>query len=350
MATTPACPSLSAVVLGLLVAGSAPLVGAEAVTVRPLDADSGVFGGIEVVRRYGIEGPSGLSGSLGWSLIAHRRTLARGEAAFTIKPGGAVDVSIPLQVPPVREGVVLEAELTVSAFGGGVGGEAISHRRSLWIFPRDAFAGRTQWLEKLEVGLFDPRGETAAVFDAAGIPYRRVHRPQAIGAGSRLVVIGEGLAIEEHPGLAAAAFAAAERGTPVLWLAPAAGHFALPGAGGTAAVLPGALAFRDLGAIAEIDRRLDGEGGAGPDRAVAAMAVGSRHGEVVVEIAADAGGWPWFEVHYPPPGAGLIVCGLPLIARWEESPTPRFLLVRLFERLTVPHADPAPSAGASAER
>ena len=343
--------SMGAAVLSLLVMPHVPVAGADGVVVRPQDGDSGLFGGTQVERVYRIEGQREVSAVLGWSLVAHRRTLARGETRFTFKRDGVADVSVPLAVPRVNEGVILPAELTVSVYGAPFSGKAATHRGSLWIYPRDPFAGRSAWLHSLDIVLLDPNGKTAAIFDRTGIPYRRVDRPQELVSEDGLAVVGEGLAIDEHAGLAAAAFAAAQRGISVLWLAPASGHFALPGMGVKAETSEGAqteekdgavkngrpfpseMAFHDLDVLTELDERLDREIWAASGRNARTIAMRCRQANVVLEFGTDEGRWRWFRVQYAEPAAKLVVCGLPLIARWEESPTPRFLLLRILEHL-----------------
>ena len=319
-------------VLGLLAIWNVAVADAEEMTISPRDADSGVFGDTRVERVYRIQGQNQTSAVLGWSLVSQRRILARGETPFTIDSSGSAEVSVPLAVPPVNPGVILKAELKVSVYGGAFEGEAAAHRRPLWIFPRDAFAGRSQWLRSLEIVLFDPAGDTAAVFDRAAIPYRRITRPQQLDSGG-LAVVGEGLAIDQHAGLASAIFTAAQCGKPVLWLAPAAGRFALPGASENSEAIPQAMLFHDLDILAELDERLDRDIWAAPGRGPSLMALRCHQASVVVEIGTGQGDWPWFQMQYAEPAAKLVVCGPPLIASWQESPTPRFLLLRILETL-----------------
>lgn len=322
--------------LGLLAMFCATGAGADRAVVRPLDADSSVFGGTQVKRIYRVEGEAGQSAVLGWSLVADRRTLLRGETPFTIQSNGIADVSVPIAVPPVNEGVVLQAELRVSLYGRGIGGDAVTHQQRISIFPRNAFGDRSRWLRSLEIVLFDPRGETAGVLEQAGIPYRQANRPEELASAGALAVVGEGLSIDEHAGLADAAFAAAQQGTSVLWLAPAAGRVPLPGAHEYGGESPSAMAFRDLSVIAELDGKLDREMWTASAPTPRTMAVRCHQDRVVVEIGTDEEGWPWFQVQYAEPAATLVLFGLPLIARWEESPTPRFLLLRVFEHLHTP--------------
>src|SRR6056297_3117778 len=116
-----------------------------------------------------------------------------------------------------------------------------------------------------------------------------------------------------------AAFTAAQRGTPVLWLAPATGRFALPGANQNEGTFPRAIAFHDLDALAELDRRLDREIWTASGRNARLMAVRCHQAKVVIEVGADETRWPWFQVQYAEPAAKLVVCAVPLITRWQES-------------------------------
>jgi hypothetical protein len=65
-----------------------------------------------------------------------------------------------------------------------------------------------------------------------------------------------------------------------------------------------------------------------------------EEGQLVGKIQADGDAWPWMEAEYPGRRGRLLVCGFGLVRDWDGGPTPRFLLVRLFERLTL--ATPAP--------
>ena len=61
-----------------------------------------------------------------------------------------------LRVPEVKEGLVVAAELSVDVYPSAGGGKLAGHQRRLWIFPEDPFALQTEWLEGLEITLFDP--------------------------------------------------------------------------------------------------------------------------------------------------------------------------------------------------
>jgi hypothetical protein len=50
------------------------------------------------------------------------------------------------------------------------------------------------------------------------------------------------------------------------------------------------------------------------------------------EISAGQHAWPWLEARYQ--RGTLVVCGFRLASHWNDGPTPRFLLARMFEHLT----------------
>ncbi len=296
-------------------------------------ASRNLFGGTDLERAYRIEGPAGAQGRFGWSLTTHRRTWARGETGYVIPSDGVARVAVRTRLPEVHAGVVLSAELSVFIEGDAAGARAVPDRQQLWLYPRDAFAGRTRWLESLDVVLFDPVGGTAAVWDRASLPYRRVERSELLAASEAgLIVIGEGVEPDASEGLAPAVFAAVQRGTPVLWLAPADGRMALPAPGAVPA--PAAWSLRDPGVIAQLDPRLDGESWTGAGVGVQRMALVGEQARVVLAVSPDAGPWVWFRIDYAEPEAMLVVCGLPLIACWDAGPTARFLLVQILEHVT----------------
>lgn len=320
----------AAIMLLAVISATAIVTAGDAVVLLPQDTDPSVFADAQINRTYRVKGQNGLSAVLGWSLVSQQRTLARGEIPFTIKSSGLVDVSVPIMLPPVKPNVILQSDLMISLYGGDLPANTIADRRPLWIYPRDAFADRSAWLRSLEIVLFDPAGNTAAVLDRSAIAYRRISRPQDLDSAGAVAIVGEGVSIRDHTDLAKAAFAAARRGIFVLWLSPAQGHFTLPMAGEHDSPLVTSMAFRDVGVVKELDKRLDSESWAGASRTARTLTLSSRQDEVVVEVATAEGQWSWLQVHYAPSGT-LVLCGLPLIDRWEESPTPRFLLLRILE-------------------
>ncbi len=305
----------------------------EAVRLQADSASRNLFGGTELERAYRIEGPAGARGRFGWSLTTHRRTWSRGETGYVIASEGLARVAVRTRLPAVNEGVVLAAELSVFIEGDAVGTPPVIDRQQLWIYPRDAFAGRTRWLESLDIVLFDPVGATAAVWDRASLPYRRLERSELLAASNAgLIVIGEGAELDASAGVAAAVLAAVQQGTPVLWLAPADGRMALPVPGAVPA--PATLSLRDPGVIAQLDPRWDGESWTEDGGGVQRMTLACEQGQVVLAVSPDAGPWVWFRSDYADPEATLVVCGLPLIARWDAGPTARFLLVQILEHVT----------------
>jgi len=193
--------------VGALFALSAAASAAEAVGLRSLQGWSAVFGDCEATFTYRIEAPDGFSGVAGWSLAVDRRTLARGETAVHAPAGQQAELTVPLRIPPVREGVVLDAELTVSCFGKDAREPAVTHRKAIHIYPRNPFADRAQWLKQRSIALYDPQGKTSQVFDRVGIPHKKLGGAAALEEIDRgLVVIGEGVSLSEHPSLADALF------------------------------------------------------------------------------------------------------------------------------------------------
>lgn len=121
-----------------------------------------------------------------WRLTANQRTLASGELDARGAVDKPADVTIPLRWPKVKEGAVLAAQLTVSV------GE-VRHERAVWVFPRDPFADRREWLKELKLTVFDPPGETVEVFKDNNIPHGRIRSRDALdNVTEGIVVIGEG--------------------------------------------------------------------------------------------------------------------------------------------------------------
>jgi hypothetical protein len=264
-----------------------------------------------------------------WRLHAGAATVQRGEAPGLGRPGDPADVPIALRIPPVHEGTV--AALTLSV------GESVQQR--LWAFPARPFAGREQWLKHLAIHLYDPVGATREQFDRESIPYRDVaHLDPLSDLAQGILVIGEGIALDDVPALVEVATLAAQR-IPVLCLAPASGEFTLPGTD-DAGPPPDALRLEGIGIITALDKRLDATGwppaGTIPHRTIRVEAGRSR---VLGSMADGENGWVWLEAEFPQPGGRFVLCGIRLIEAWETGPTPRYLFARILESIQTPPED-----------
>ena len=213
--------------------GAFSLVAAEPeVRVEPHENWSAVFGESDVKFTFDISSTAAFTGRVNWSLSAKKRTIVRGQEALEFTPDQPASVTVPLRIPPVKEGLIFEAELTLAVYGPEGGQPLGKLVKPIWIYARDPFADRTNWLKERKLVLYDPAGKTAEVFDKAKIPYREMRNIAGLAALEEgLLVIGEGVSLADHRDLGETVCKLAAGGVPVLCLAPADGAFELPGSG-----------------------------------------------------------------------------------------------------------------------
>ena len=299
-------------------------------SVEPAASWSNVFGGKDVQAPFVIRGAAS-PGQATWSLAIGPRQLS-GAAAFDLKK--PTHFSVRVRTPDVKPGVVLKLVLTVTA-RSDLGDALASCDKVLWVFPADPFADRRQWLESLKITLFDPAQTTAALLKKAGLPFKETANVAELAAKTDgLVLVGGGLSFADYPELWPSLTKLAERGVPVLCLAPEAGALRLPSADGAGG--PEAVAFRKAGFIRRLDKRLDDAGWA-PDGKTAARGASlkAEDRQVLAALGKD-GEWPWVELDYPTPGGKLVICGFDFLGKdkWDAGPTPRYLFAELLMYLT----------------
>ena len=309
----------------------------EAVTIEPHEKWSNVFGNQEMELHFTVKSPKALQGRVGWVFAStDKRTFSRGEAPVTAGPEKPATVNVRVMVPPVKDGVILQALLTVAVYGDAPDKPEATIEKNLWIFPPDPFVDRTQWLKDLKLTLFDPKATTAGVLEKMNIPFDDTRNVAALGELSEgLLLIGEEVSFKEDRDLAETMPKVAARGVPVLCLAPAEGVFPLPGTDNRELPEPASLSFRRQDVITELDKRLDAE--AWPPEGelmVNTFVIKAEAGNVVSEIVHGTKGWTWIEVKFPEKKSKLAVCSCRIIRQWDESPTPRFLFARVLERLS----------------
>jgi hypothetical protein len=312
---------LPALIVGIAVAAAR----SEDVTLGIQETWSGFFGGSTQTLHVLAE-PSGAGiKRFGWSLAVDGRVVGRGET-----PADGGSAAIPVNIPAIKEGVVLPAIVSVEALEPVLS----AAEKPVWIFAENAFSGKMEWLKSLHILLFDPDGATAAILEKTDIPFTAVRNPEAlVSAAGRLVIVGEGISLEEYPALAETLVRAALAGRAVLCLAPADGSLPIPGAFDLQNPRPIRMRFARSDVIKEIDKRLDAEAWPVDGRVVARdLALRSERQQVVGQFLPAGSGWPWFEAEFPG-GGRLLFCGFAMIEKWDQGPAPRYLLVRLIENL-----------------
>ncbi len=311
-----------------------------AVSVAPLRAPGNAFGDEESAFAFRIEAVQPIKGRVAWRLAAGTATIKAGEVDFAAGPGAPADITVKIAVPPVKDGVVLATKLTLSVIEGGQTKATATTERDVWLFPRSAFADRIEWLKKLKITLYDPKGATAKLFAAEKIPFEEVRELDAVEALKEgVLIVGEGVAFHDEKGLAATLPKLAAAGLTVLCLAPAGGEVVIPGIGGPRGELEELSFKRDI--VRPLDKRLDADGWLPDGKAVAStLTVKKGDDSALGEVAAGAGGWTWVEASYGAGKGRWAVCGLAIVAKWEAGPTPRFLFVRLLEHLTDTKTEP----------
>ncbi|MGO9113660.1 MAG: hypothetical protein ACLP9L_30890 [Thermoguttaceae bacterium] len=335
---------------------------ADKVVLEPAEMCSNLFADSDTQLLYRLQSTVPLKGRIRWSLSVHQRTIAHGAAGVNAEAGKTIDFAFPLKTPHVKEGVVLQTQCSVAEYADGEQRQEplAIHDKTLWIFPRDPFVDRHEWLKSLKITLYDPEGKTADRLEKAAIPFTLSRNIDALdGVEQGVLVIGEATAWRDHRSLGEVMVKAAARGMAVLCLAPGEGSIELPGAEGADMPRPSSLALRREDFVTEVDTRLDavwpagrtnsdqnparqndnaapGTGSAKDPQPLASMlAIRSDRQRVIVEAAQDRGGWAWLDVRFSHPNGRLLVCGMPIVRQWDSHPAPRYLLLGLLERLAA---------------
>jgi hypothetical protein len=330
-------PLLSAALAVLL----QPALGsADGVRIEPAEKWSNVFGQKKVALHFTVKATEAFKGRVGWALLINNRTVpgSPGEADVAVGSDGSAEVKVRLHVPPVREGVVLRAQLVLSVHGGGQRRSAATHTKTLWIFPADPFAGQKEWLRRAKIRVFDPAKTTARLLQAAQLPLEVIDAVSELDdLKDGVLIVGQAASFKDQPELSEKVAQAAARGLRVLVLPPADGTLLVPGVETAQGLAPGSLSFRRTDVITELDKRLDAEAWPAANAVVIrTVALRAEDGRVVAEVGRRRVDWPWLEARFPDRKGALVYCGFGIVGKaWDESPAPRFLLARILERLAV---------------
>ncbi|MFN3150198.1 hypothetical protein [Bremerella sp.] len=272
-----------------------------------------------------------VQGKVLWQYAAGARTLARGEETLQLAAGRPSVYELPIEFPPVGEGVVFETRMVVTIVDGD--NKVLAQvEQPIWLFSEDPFANRREWLEGLDIHLYDPEDATVKCFEEAKIPHTRITNSNVLADfEGRILIVGSGTSLSKNRGLTDNLMKLAQRGVRVICLAPVDGEFPWP----MREEFPelAGVQFSSKKAIRDLDKRLNPDFDSMPNQTRNTVALESRRGQLRVNLAEAADGWPWWQVRFENDGTCILAC-FDLIQHWESSPTPRFLLAGLLEKLS----------------
>ena len=301
----------------------------DALTIARVERWSSVFAESETRWTYRFSAERPFRDRVAWRLTANQRTLASGELqarGMADKPG---EVTLPLRWPKVKEGTALAAQLSVSA-------SDVRHEQTVWIFPRDPFVDRREWLQNLKLSVFDPPGDTLKVLKDSEVSHEQLRTREALDDVTEgIVIVGEGVSLKKHDGLIDDLRSLAARGVPVLCLASTDGEFRFL----SDKLLASSVQLRRSDVIRELDKRLDTAWWPTGASQLQGLRVTSVDDDVIAKISDDAKAWPWAEWEYEM-GTGpfrprFVWCGFGIVTAWDDGPTPRYLFAKLLERLST---------------
>jgi hypothetical protein len=309
--------------------------GAGEVKVVPRSQPTCLFGDHGVRFAYEVTGSEAFEGRFAWRISAASRTVASGEKRISLKANQSQLLEFDCTLPAVKEGVVFPLQMQVS-LATDRDTQVTELEIPLHLFADNPFADRQVWLESLQIHVFDPMGETAAALTELKVPFEELaHREMIASVEKGVVIVGEGIDWDERSELGGDLLAAAERGAFVICLAPTAGDLPLP-FDVTSRPAAASLTFRRSDVIQELDKRLSlGQGAEGPGE-IRGLKIVADSANVRGTAVEPGKGWPWVEARFAETGGRLTWCGFGLVRSWKTSPTPRYLLARLFERASPP--------------
>lgn len=270
------------------------------------------------------------AGRIEWQFMVNNAVVGRGEHEIS---QAAPAVLIRLEVPPVKPGVIVQGALVAVFVPAGQTAGNKRMDRVLWFFPEDPLSESEQWVKSLRIRLFDPAGKTAALFEKAKIPHALIRDVEALAEEKDgVLVVGEGVSLKEYRGLADSVMKAVRSGAGVLCLALDEGEWPLPFSEKEDGFFKD-IHFRQADVISSLDKRLDVKGWAPDGKSVrSSLRVEGDRGGVMGVFRKDDKGWPWVEMKAAQ-GGKLVICGFAIVEKWDASPTPRFLLVKLLEQV-----------------
>ena len=138
--------------------------------IEPREKWSAVFGESKVTFAFDVHVDEAIDGRVLWNFSANQRTISRGEIELTAAPNKLAEIVVPLQIPPVKEGVIFRANLTLFLHGEDDSRGIATLDKPIWIYAENPFAGRTN--NDVLDGKIRPEAPPAQLYDLGQDPYQ----------------------------------------------------------------------------------------------------------------------------------------------------------------------------------
>ncbi|MBA4368147.1 MAG: hypothetical protein C0403_10985, partial [Desulfobacterium sp.] len=310
--------------------------GIHAILPFPLEVKSTstttIFAESEHRHHFRIATMKPLSGDLIARIAAGNRTLALFEEHIDISASATASFSIPFKTPAVKPGIIQPLDLTVSLAGSSSADPVEIFCQRLWIFHRDIFADKHEWLSGLNIILYDPAGKTGRMFAELSLPIPKTANFNVISKNKHdIVLTGENTDLNEKMTSELLKLAAA--GAKILCLDPRKFQLSFnPAIEGKDDALPPSLHFYERERIVKLDKRLDAslwwDSGL-PDKSIQMKTTSPE--TININVKKSKSPWVWCEIHFPDCHGRLIVTTLPLSDRMDRNPTPRYLFFAILK-------------------
>ncbi len=290
------------------------------------------FAGSTVANVIRVVGETDAGTRLNWRVLMGGRTIVRRELQVTDAMGDD-GVELEFDLPAVAPGVTVDMSLEATWVNPVTGEVLASMRKPITSFSPEVFEGRSEWLDGLDIRLFDPEKRTVRLFEDLDIPHRYTRNVDGFESmTSGILIVGEGCSLAEYRGLWSALMAASGRGVYVICLALSEGVLEFPVGNEAGGSTPSSVQLIGPSAPTMLDKRFDVEGWSARAAVapVALLPVGVRKGGGL-ELKKQHGGWAWLEYGFGARSGRLVLCQFELIRHWEASPVPRYMLLKMLE-------------------
>ena len=267
--------------------------------------------------------PATVAGETVWFYVGkEHRTIDSG----TVKVAADGTLALPVRLPDMKPGIALALEVTLRR--GGDQGPAL-RAGTLWAFAERPFEPGHDPVAPRRLLVYDPGEKTAAALRTIDLPFEAVVRLDDLaGRTNSVIVVGEGLSLDAERGLWQVLTDAVAHGNHVLLLAPKDGRLQPPAAW-RKLVAGGAQDVLRHGTVAGLPYKLDLADWPPDGKAVTThFRLAGFRDDAVFDVTPEAGsvaiGWDDEKS-----GGRFRACGLPVIAKWNETPAARWLLVEM---------------------